>query len=107
MGVLVIDETRHFSSADEELEQLERFIKRDRNFPCVILWSLFNEEPLQCTITGEKIFAAMKKTVNRIDGTRLISGAMNGPMESEGVIKQVALMGFNYIQYEYDEFHNT
>lgn len=107
MGMLVIDESRHFSSTEEVLAQLERFIKRDRNFPCIILWSLFNEEPLQCTITGEKIFASMKKLVNRLDGTRLISGAMNGPMESEGVIKQVDLMGFNYIQYEYDEFHNT
>lgn len=107
LGVLVLDEARHFSSTAERMEQLETFIRRDRNHPSVIAWSLFNEEPLQCTITGEKMFRKMKALVNRLDGTRPVSGAMNGPMESQGVIKAMDMMGFNYIPYEYDEFHGA
>jgi len=45
-GVLVMDENRHFNSSAMYLPQLEWLVKRDRNHPCVILWSLFNEESL-------------------------------------------------------------
>ena len=30
---------------------------------------------------------------------------MNGPLESEGVVNSVDMMGFNYLQYGYDDFH--
>ncbi len=105
MGILVMDEVRHFSSTTEALEQLGTFVRRDRNHPCVILWSIFNEEPLQCTTVGKKIAHTMKKLVYELDGTRLVTGGMNGPMEIEGVVKEIDVIGFNYGQYEYDEFH--
>ncbi len=105
MGILVMDEVRHFSSTTEGLQQLSTFIRRDRNHPCVIMWSIFNEEPLQCTTTGKKIARAMKKMVYELDATRPVTGGMNGPMEIEGVVKEVDVIGFNYGQYEYDEFH--
>ena len=105
LGILVMNEARHFSSTAECLNQLKTFILRDRNHPCVILWSIFNEEPLQCTTVGRKMAKTMKNTVNALDGTRPISGGMNGPMEIEGVIKELDVIGFNYVQYEYDEFH--
>ena len=47
MGMLVLDETRMMSSNPEGMSELERLIKRDRNHPCVVLWSLGNEEPEQ------------------------------------------------------------
>ncbi len=105
MGILVMDEVRHFSSTTECLEQLKTFIRRDRNHPCVIMWSIFNEEPLQCTTIGKKIARTMKKLVYELDGTRPVTGGMNGPMEIEGVVKEIDIVGFNYGQYEYDEFH--
>jgi beta-galactosidase len=52
LGMLVIDETRMMSSDEEGLSQLSRMIRRDRNHPSVILWSLGNEEPQQGTERG-------------------------------------------------------
>ena len=44
LGMLVIDETRPMSSSREGMDQLARLIRRDRNHPSVILWSIGNEE---------------------------------------------------------------
>ena len=105
LGILVMDETRHFSATDEVLRQLRTMVRRDRNHPCVILWSLYNEEPLQCSPVGEKICRAMKAVIDGEDGTRLLTGGMNGALEPEGVGRVVDVMGFNYLQYGYDEYH--
>jgi len=105
LGILVMDETRHFSATREVLRQLEAFVRRDRNHPCVIFWSLFNEEPLQCSPVGEKIALRMKKLVYELDGTRPVSGGMNGALEPQGAVHAVDMMGFNYLQYGYDDFH--
>ena len=45
--MLMIVEQRYNSSDPESLSQLERIVRRDRNHPSVILWSLGNEEPHQ------------------------------------------------------------
>lgn len=105
LGFYIMNEVRHFSSTQTCLRELESFVKRDRNHPSVIMWSLFNEEPLQCSATGERIMETMIKTLHRYDKTRPITGGMNGPLEISGVVKYVDVMGFNYLQYGYDEFH--
>ncbi len=105
MGMLVMNEVRHFSSTVFGLHELRSFVRRDRNHPCVVLWSLFNEEPLQCTVSGEKIAYSMRKCILEQDDTRPITGGMNGPIEQNGVVNVVDVMGFNYLQYGYDEFH--
>jgi len=105
LGIAVMAEVRHFGSAQEELRQLRVMLRRDRNHPCVFFWSLFNEEPLQCSRAGEKIARSMKRVVDQEDGTRAVSGGMNGPLECEGAVHVVDVMGFNYLQYGYDDFH--
>lgn len=105
LGFYVMNEVRHFSSTEICLKELELFVRRDRNHPCVVMWSLFNEEPLQCSKTGEKIIASMLKVLRKHDPTRPTTGGMNGPIELRGVVNYVDVMGFNYLQYGYDEFH--
>ncbi len=105
MGIAVMAEVRHFGSAREELRQLRTMIRRDRCHPSVFFWSLFNEEPLQCSRAGERVARSMKRVVDEEDGTRPVSGGMNGPLECEGAVNVVDVMGFNYLQYSYDDFH--
>ena len=105
LGIAVMAETRHFGSTKEELHQLRTMVRRDRNHPSVFFWSLFNEEPLQCSRAGERIARTMKRVVDAEDGFRPVSGGMNGPLECEGAVKVVDVMGFNYLQYGYDDFH--
>ena len=52
IGMLVMDETRMMDSSHEGLSQLERLIRRDRNHPSVIIWSLGNEEREQGSDRG-------------------------------------------------------
>ncbi len=95
LGVLVMDETRQFSSSEEGLSELARMIRRDRNRPSVVIWSLANEEPEQSTARGIAIMTTMKREARRLDPTRLVTAAMNGGW-GVGVTQVVDVMGFNY-----------
>ena len=44
MGMMMMCETRQMSSSPEGLAQLEVMIKRYRNSPSIIIWSVGNEE---------------------------------------------------------------
>jgi len=60
LGMVVIDEVRRMSSDPTSLDELERLVRRDRNHPSVILWSIGNEEPQQGTARGAKVAATIK-----------------------------------------------
>ncbi|HKS83304.1 MAG TPA: beta-galactosidase GalA [Candidatus Acidoferrales bacterium] len=107
LGMLVMDETRMMSSDPEGLSQLERMILRDRNHPCVFLWSLGNEEPIQGTDRGERITAAMKRMAESLDATRPFTAAMNGGW-GKGVSNTCDVQGFNYLHNgDVDGFHRS
>ncbi len=95
LGVLVMDETRMFSSSVEGLSELARMIRRDRNRPSVVIWSLANEEPQQSSARGAAIMTTMKREAKRLDPTRMITAAMNGGW-GLGYTKVLDVMGFNY-----------
>lgn len=54
-GMLALAETRWFSTEPEAVKQLTALIRRDRNHPCVFLWSVGNEEPLHAEPRGRRI----------------------------------------------------
>ncbi len=104
LGMLVMDETRMFSSDPEGLSQLSRLVRRDRNHPAVVLWSTGNEEPEQGTARGARMCATMKRLVRRLDPTRPITQAMNGAW-GKGISAVVDVQGFNYNLPNIDGFH--
>jgi len=107
LGMLVINETRAPGSTKERLEQLSSMVRRDRNHPSVILWSLANEEgEIEKSETGARIIRSMKRKVRKLDQTRPVTLAMTQRyIDSSPVFKEVDVQGFNYIKPKYDEFH--
>ncbi|MBN6104735.1 DUF4982 domain-containing protein [Xanthomonas sp. CFBP 8703] len=104
LGLLVIDETRRMSSDSEALAELETMVRRGRNHPCVMLWSLGNEEPQMVTARGARIVARMQQLVRRLDPTRPTTFAMDKGFD-DGVGQVVDVVGFNYRTPQMDAFH--
>jgi beta-galactosidase len=98
LGMLVLDETRMFGSTREALSQLDRLVRRDRNHPSVILWSIGNEEPLQSSDTGRRMAEVMIRLAHRLDPTRLTTFASNNGGTLAGVNKVVDVRGVNYLR---------
>jgi len=94
LGMIVMDENRRFETREEVLGYLDIMVKRDRNHPSVIFYSLFNEEPLQNTEEGARIYKRMRSRVEQLDNTRLLTGAINGSMEGAGL--EMDVCGVNY-----------
>jgi beta-galactosidase len=94
-GMMVMDEARTMASTPEGLAELELQIRRDRNHPCVVIWSLGNEEPMQGTPRGERVVGTMQALQRRLDPTRVSTVAMNGSW-GQGISDIIAVQGFNY-----------
>ena len=107
MGVMMMCETRQMSSSPEGLAQLETMIKRYRNSPSIVLWSIGNEEwHLQGEMAeeGAKIGATMVRRCHELDPTRVVSAAVNGNNE-QGVSDALDVIGFNYNLKFPDDYH--
>lgn len=104
-GILVMDETRWYESTDEGIAQLEALIKRDRNHPSVILWSIGNEEPKHVTEQGRRIAGSMIAAARRLDSSRPITTAVSNDPINSTVLDLVDVIGVNYNLAQYDEIH--
>lgn len=106
LGMLVMDETRVMGTAPEYRDRLIDLVRRDRNHPSVILWSIGNEEVhLQGRPMGARIAEEMKRWVRRWDPTRPVTLAMNGAW-GEGASNVIDVLGCNYIVCgDIDAFH--
>jgi len=107
MGMMMMCETRQMSSNPEGLAQLENMVKRYRNSPSIILWSIGNEEgQLQSEMAeqGAKIAATMVARCHELDPTRVVSAAVNGD-NKKGNSDAFDIIGFNYYLKYPDAFH--
>ena len=95
LGILVIEENRLTGINKEHVDLLERMIRRDRNHPCIILWSAGNEEwGLEWNDFGRRIAESMREYCHRFDPTRLMTVASSsGPT----IIEPADVAGYNYI----------
>jgi len=108
LGMLVVSENRLLSGGPEYLSQFKRLIKRDRNHPSVILWSIGNEEMnVQNTQRGKRVAETFKRLQQELDPSRLCTYGGNNGNQFEGINEVVDVRGFNYMSIaDIDKYHS-
>ena len=94
-GFLVVEENRLMGIGDEHMRLLERMIRRDRNHPSIILWSVGNEEwGIEGNDRGARIARTMCDRCHVFDPTRQATAATAGGVRlPEGL----DVVGYNYL----------
>ena len=116
MGFVVMDESfdcwgagknandYHVVFPDWHDKDLRALVRRDRNHPCVVLWSIGNEIPEQGQ--GQRLAQELHDIVHGEDPTRPVTAACNNVQAGfNGFQKALDVMGYNYKFGSYADFH--
>lgn len=120
MGFVVMDETfdcwrgrktkndYHLLYDDWHEADVRALIRRDRNHPSIILWSIGNEIPEQANTNRFHIARELVSIVREEDPTRPITAGCNHVVAGyNGFQNIVDAFGFNYKPQEYPKFRAT
>ena len=118
MGFVVMDEAfdewkasktphgygRFFDEWSER--DLVSMLDRDRNHPCIVLWSIGNEIPEQGAKNGYEMSKRLADICHREDPTRLTTSACNNPdgADRTGYARPLGVFGINYNLGAYQQF---
>ena len=110
LGMLLMDETRMFGSTPAALRDTLALVRRDRTHPCVLMWSIGNEEhSVQNTEVGARIAKRIVSAIRAEDPERVITYGGNNAGAYDGINAQVDVRGVNYIHLNgkpfTDEYH--
>ena len=98
LGMLVMDENRKLDSSAEGIADLKSMLYRDRNHPCIVLWSMENEELLEGKPMGTRVLTTLARITRKIDPTRPVVAAMNQGWNDGGYSDALDVVGYNYGQ---------
>jgi beta-galactosidase len=120
MGFVVMDEAfdawanrkkandYHLIFADWHEKDWRSQLRRDRNHPSVILWSIGNEISEQRNAAGHKIAAELSQIAHEEDPTRpTTAGANYVEAGYNGFQQTIDVFGYNYKPQEYGKFRTT
>jgi beta-galactosidase len=120
MGFVVMDEAfdewrrakkkngYHIIFDDWHEKDMRAQIRRDRNHPSIIMWSIGNEIGEQGNPEGHALAAALTKIVHEEDPTRPTTAAANNRNAGyNGFQKSVDVFGYNYQYADYGKFREA
>jgi beta-galactosidase len=116
LGMLIIDEAfdqwRQKKNAEDYhlyfdewwQRDVESILLRDRNHPCVIMWSTGNEIPERYMDEGVETGQMLADYMRQLDPTRPVTAGVNGPSEkADGMFGTLDVCGYNYAPERYAE----
>lgn len=88
-------------------DDLTAMIRRDRNHPCVILWSIGNEILEQRADDGWKVARHLHQICKSLDPTRKTTAGLSMTLDAFalGMAEQVDVAGINYKPHLYEQLH--
>jgi beta-galactosidase len=120
MGMLVMDESfdcwqrgkrpndYHLLFDDWHEKDWRAELRRDRNHPGIILWSIGNEVPDQGTPAGPSIAAGLTRIAHEEDPTRPTTAACDHPVSGfNGFQTNLDVFGYNYKPFLYARVHQA
>ncbi|MDO4165192.1 MAG: glycoside hydrolase family 2 TIM barrel-domain containing protein [Bacteroides sp.] len=126
LGLLVIHETFDQWLSAKRLDDYHQYfsewcesdlsagIRRDRNHPCIILWSIGNEIPDRADEAGIEAAHRLINTIHRYDTTRLVTAGVNDfwdrrryswEKDSWRAFDYLGVGGYNYMWNKYEADH--
>lgn len=89
-------------------KDLQALVRRDRNHPCVVMWSIGNEVPEQTVPEGRKTAKFLADIVRNTDPTRPVTAGCDRYKQAVqyGFVDELDLVGFNYKPFFYKECYD-
>lgn len=108
LGMLVLDENRLIGTSAEYMSQFERLILRDRNHPCVFMWSIGNEEGwIHGNDVGKRLAQTLIQKQKELDPSRVSTYAADNGNSWQGINEVIPVRGFNYRIPAIDAYHEA
>ena len=108
LGLMVMDEifdTWNYAKVKNDFHRifpdwhepdLRSFIRRDRNHPSIISWSIGNELAEQSNSTGTATAKMLQDIVHQEDPTKHVTVGMNNAGPNTGLAAEIDIIGLNY-----------